>query len=60
MEDKAERTGEWLVMSGWCKKVALPAHRWVEVEVAVSELHLFDAARLPQISQGICEACADE
>jgi hypothetical protein len=58
MEDKVERTEELLIMCSWCKKVAMPAQRWVEVETAVNELHLFDAARLPRISHGICQACA--
>ena len=58
LEDKVERTEELLIVCGWCKKVAMPAPRWVEIETAVNELHLFDAARQPRISHGLCEACA--
>lgn len=58
MEDDVERTQGWLVMCGWCKKVALPDDRWVEVEEAIQVLQLFDAPRLPKISHGICTECS--
>ncbi len=57
MEENVQRTDERLLMCGWCKKTALPDGRWVEVEVAVSALQLFDAPRLPRISHGMCGEC---
>ena len=59
MADEVERTDALLTMCGWCKKVALPDDRWVEVEKAVNVLQLFDAPRLPRISHGICQECVD-
>lgn len=53
------RTDELLLTCGWCKKIMLPGRRWVDVEVAVSELRLFDAPSLPRLSHGICEPCAN-
>lgn len=59
MTNEVERTDAMLIMCGWCKKVALPDDRWVEVEEAVKVLQLFDAPRLPRISHGICRECLD-
>ncbi len=42
---------------GWCKKIAVPPERWVEVEEAVQVLKLFNQSVLPQITHGICPHC---
>jgi hypothetical protein len=51
----ATRTGEWLTMCSWCKRVKLDD--WVEAEDAVDELGLFEQTTLPSISHGACPAC---
>ena len=53
------RSGDLLVMCGWCKKVRVDAVVWVEVEEAIKQLRLFHATALPRISHGICERCTD-
>ena len=57
MLEEVERSDELLKMCGWCKKIAMPDKRWVEVEEAVDALNLFAAVRVPKISHGICEEC---
>lgn len=59
LQDQVERNDKLLSMCGWCKKVALRKDHWVEVEEAVNVLQLFDAARLPQITHGICPKCSN-
>ena len=53
------RSGDLLVMCGWCKKVRVDAVVWVEVEEAIKQLRLFHATALPRISHGICDPCTD-
>lgn len=50
------RSEEILTVCSWCKRV-LTDNAWLEVEDAIERLHLFDRARLPQLSHGICPDC---
>lgn len=50
------RDDRFLTMCGWCQRVHLD-ERWVELEEAVTALRLFERARLPRVSHGICESC---
>ncbi len=43
---------------GWCKRIDANGE-WVEVEVAVQRLHLLEQRRLPALTHGICEPCAE-
>ena len=52
------RTGEALLACSWCRKVYVGG-RWVEVEHAVQTLRLFERAKLPSLTHGICPACAE-
>jgi hypothetical protein len=53
-----ERDAEALVlMCAWCKRIAVPGSRWLEVEEALQELRLFDETRVPKISHGVCTDC---
>lgn len=54
-----ERSDEFVVICGWCKKVRLPDNRWVEVEEAVAGLGLFAMRPLPNLTHGICGACRE-
>ena len=51
------RTEEWLTVCAWCKKADVGG--WVVVEEAVRRLQLFDQARLPRITHGVCPACKE-
>ena len=54
--DPAVRSGPLLRICGWCKKIPIGV-RWVEIEEAISEMHLFENAALPRLTHGICEEC---
>jgi hypothetical protein len=51
------RTEAMLIMCAWCKKVN--ADGWVEAEETVRRLRLFEQARLPRITHGVCPACRE-
>ena len=50
---------EHLIMCSWCNRARLH-QRWVEIEQAIDELHLFDRRLGAPISHGICEACVQK
>ncbi len=43
-------------MCAWCRRMPL-GEAWVEVEVGVAALRLFETAAVPRISHGICPDC---
>ncbi|HZZ77324.1 MAG TPA: hypothetical protein VFE62_02335 [Gemmataceae bacterium] len=45
-----------LRMCAWCKKI-YSGHSWLEIEVAIDRMRLFDHVALPTITHGICERC---
>lgn len=57
LDANASRDGRIVRMCGWCKRVQLPSHVWIEVEEAIGPLEIFAAATVPMLSHGICERC---
>jgi len=57
LDEGTARTKDFLTVCSWCKCVRLPRGDWVEVEVAVQELGLFQEAPLPTLTHGICSDC---
>ena len=55
-----ERGDDFIRSCSWCKRIAVPPQRWVEVEEAVQLLRLFDRPVLPKITHGICPQCHAE
>ena len=53
----APRSEELIKMCSMCKKVRIPEDGWLDVEVAIAALHLFDLTILPQITHGVCPPC---
>ncbi len=51
-------SGPPLKICAWCARMPLDDNRWVEVEEAVAELQLLEAAEVPRLSHGICGQCA--
>lgn len=51
------RAEEFIVVCSWCRRVEASGC-WLEVELAVRRLELFDKTRQPRISHGICAECA--
>jgi hypothetical protein len=50
-------SGELLTCCSWCKKFRSPSGPWVEVEVLMQEMKLFERETLPPITHSICPAC---
>ena len=50
------RSEALLTICGWCKRVAV-AGQWLEVEVVVRQLGLFQSPHLPKLTHGICNDC---
>lgn len=51
------RSDQLIKMCSMCKKIKLSENTWVEVEVAIVSLKLFERSMLPQISHGLCTDC---
>lgn len=58
LDRSAERSGEFVVICSWCRRVRCDG-AWIEVDEAVSRLHLFSSSALPQLTHGICADCND-
>ena len=57
--DYAETNSEELLrMCSWCKRVSID-EMWVELEVSIQKLGLFNEAPFPLITHGICEQCLE-
>jgi hypothetical protein len=56
-DPSTSRSDERVTVCSWCKRVDA-AGEWVEVELAVSRLGLFDSPLMPQLSHGMCPECA--
>lgn len=57
LELNIDRSDEIIKMCSMCKKVVSSENTWVEVEVAVVSLKLFEKSKLPLISHGLCPEC---
>lgn len=57
LEPRCPRSETFVTMCGWCKRVAAPPRRWLEIEDAVTALSLFAEPHPPQLTHGICETC---
>lgn len=56
LDQNSPRSDEILLQCGWCKKVSV-GDDWLEVEMAVERLELFNRSILPELSHGICADC---
>jgi len=57
LEAGIPRSHEIIKMCSMCKKAELSGGNWVEVELAIATLKLFEQLKLPQISHGLCTEC---
>jgi len=60
LDPAAPRAGQWVRICSWCKKIALPDNRWVEIDVAVDARELFVQATPPPLTHTICPDCLRE
>jgi len=56
LDPSTPRSKETLEMCGWCDRFEVDGE-WVEVEEAARRLGLFNQAKLPALSHGICPDC---
>jgi hypothetical protein len=59
LDPQQPREESFVTLCGWCKRVAVPRGRWLEVEEAIVALALFDEPRPPQLTHGVCEQCSE-
>jgi hypothetical protein len=57
-EAPRDRTGEFLKICSWCKKINIPGQGWGEIEAAIEALDLFGGHSMPRMTHTICEACS--
>lgn len=57
LEADTPRSDDVITMCSMCKKIKLSCGNWVEVEIAVATLKLFEQLELPLISHGLCIDC---
>ena len=55
LEKSAHKSGEFIVMCSWCKKINVPQNGWMELEQAVQVMQLLSESPLPAITHAICE-----
>lgn len=53
------RSEAMLVVCAWCNRIQVSPQEWMEVELAIDQLNLFEADRMPQVSHGICNDCLE-
>ena len=59
LEASRDRSGEFLKICSWCKKIDIPGRGWEEVEAAIDTLDLFGQPSLPRVTHTICDPCYD-
>lgn len=60
LDRRFPRTEDELPFCSWCNKIYVNVSVWREVEDAVQELGLVDAARMPILDPVICEPCYEQ
>ena len=53
----ASDTGEPLLVCSWCSRVNMDAQIWYDVEIAVTQMRIFERSNPPAVSHGICPDC---
>ena len=59
LDNSRDRSGEFLKVCSWCKKINIPGQGWGEIEAAIAPLDLFGHHTTPRMTHTICEACHD-
>ena len=54
-----KRSDELVRICSMCKKVAVSAKQWKEIEEAIADLNIFEKELMPQLTHGICPSCYD-
>ena len=59
LDASRDRSGEFLKICSWCKKINIPGQGWGEIEAAIEPLDLFGHHSMPRMTHTICDACYD-
>jgi hypothetical protein len=57
LNNSRDRSGEFLKVCSWCKKINIPGQGWGEIEAAIAPLDLFGHRPMPRMTHTICDAC---
>ena len=57
LDASRDRSGEFLKVCSWCKRIDIPGQGWGEIEAAIGALDLFDHLSMPRMTHTICDAC---
>ena len=57
LDASRDRSGEFLKICSWCKRINIPSQGWGEIEAAIGALDLFDHFSMPRMTHTICDAC---
>jgi hypothetical protein len=59
LNNSRDRSGEFLKVCSWCKRIDIPGQGWGEVEAAIAPLDLFGHHTTPRMTHTICDTCHD-
>jgi hypothetical protein len=57
LDASQDRSGEFLKICSWCKKIHIPGRGWGEIEAAIGALDLFGHHSMPRMTHTICDSC---
>jgi hypothetical protein len=57
LDASRDRSGEFLKICSWCKRIDIPSQGWGEIEAAIGALDLFDHFSMPRMTHTICDTC---
>jgi hypothetical protein len=57
LDASRNRSGEFVSVCSWCKKIRIPGRGWGEVEAAIVALDLFGHQSMPRMTHTICDSC---
>ena len=57
LDASRDRSGEFLKICSWCKRINIPGQGWGEIEAAIAALDLFGHHSMPRMTHTICDSC---
>jgi hypothetical protein len=57
LDASRDRSGEFLKICSWCKRIYIPERGWEEIEAAIEPLDLFGHRSMPRMTHSICDCC---
>jgi hypothetical protein len=57
LDASRNRSGEFVTVCSWCKKINIPGQGWGEIEAAIMALDLFGHHSMPRMTHTICDSC---